>query len=193
MIIIGVLVIVGYYVLIPYYKIGGKFDNNYNGQDLQDNFNKKQSELFELRDYFLQILPEEKGVSFGFDNRTDRFYFIIREIQKDGNIEFMSGENLKIDDNETRNLLKRIDWKDDELNILIENLKAANCIGIFKQPYGKSPVQISFREGGTYGLAKYSYYLFSEPLNDSLIKKWNKKEGFVMQNDTVFFEYGYPL
>ncbi len=192
-IIIGVLIAVGYYISIPYFKIGGEFDISYDNQDLGINFINKKNEIYKLTDYFLQILPERKGVSFGFDDRTDRYYFIIREFRKNGNIEYHTGENLKKDSDEFIKLLNIIGWHHSELQILLEKLKSANCIGIFKQPYENIPVNITFRYGEPWGVAKFSYYVFPKPLNDSLIKVWNKKEGFVRQNDSLYFEYGYPL
>ena len=72
-------------------------------------------------------------------------------------------------------------------------LKSANCIGVIKQPFEAKPIKITFRKGGTLGVAEYSYLLFEKPLTDSLKGVWEKKEGFRVYNDSVVFEYGYPL
>ena len=183
----------GYTILSPYFGMGGKFDNNYNADDSKENFYNNQKTIYELRDYFSSILPDRKGVSFGFHERNDRFYFIIREIDINGNFKFITEENAQINSERLNDIIEKIGWTNKELEILLSKLIAANCIGIFKQPYSDEPVDITFRYGGSSGVAMYSYYLFGNPFYDNVVKKYARKEGVVQLNDSTLFEAGYPL
>lgn len=192
-ILLCVLAVGGYTFLSPYFLTGGKYDNNYKGGDLEANYKKHESSLFELKNYFESILPEKKGASFGYDKRNDRFYFVIREIKEKGNVEYTAGEDLRMESNEMNNLLQGIGWTSGELDVLLSKMKKSDCIGIFKQPFAGKPIKVTYREGGILGVAEYSYLLFDKPLTDSSKNVWEDKVGFRVYNDSVVFEYGYPL
>ena len=181
----------------PYFLTGGKFDNNYESKDLEENYIKKELEILELREYLESIIPEKTGISFGYSDRSDRFDLgVIKYNPETKNIERpnnMSATNVSLNSKSVTNILQNMDWTSGELYTLLQKLKSANCIRIYKQPFSGKPVQITFRKGGHLGVAEYSYHLFSEPLTDSLKRVWENKEGFRVYNENVLFEYGYPL
>lgn len=165
--------------ITPFFLTGGVFDIRYRGKDSRKNFENNEDAIHELRYYFIQIVPEDKGVSFGFDGRSDIFYLIIREnrIEKGHqHTEAIVGERMVKNSSQMINLASRTDWTYTEIETLISKLKVANCIGIYKSRIKNNPIDIHNRYGGFIGMASYNYYLFNESCPDTIINSWNSKE-----------------
>lgn len=183
-------------LVMPYFQTGGKFDNNYSGKDLEKNYFDKEKEIHSLGYYFNSLNSDYTGISFSYSGRNDRFDFDFAKYNpQTKNVKHLGWDasHLRLQSGEMDSVLQEIGWTKKELEILLSKLKAANCIGVYKQPFKGKPVKITYREGGTLGIAEYSYLLFEKPLTDSLKVIWEAKEGYRVVNDSTVFEFGYPL
>jgi hypothetical protein len=192
-----IILLGGCRICSPYYTLGGKYDTNYDGKDLEINFKNKEKELLELMNYCKTITPRYKVIRFGFDERSDRLYLSISTydtITKQPIYPVQGWSGLKIDSNELDTILSELDWNRLKLKTLVDKLKQANCIGVkTPEPFNDKPITINYRYGGHKGLALYSYLLFENQSKVKLIDNYGKKEEFSVYKDNVVFVYGYPL
>lgn len=195
LVILGVSFFVGEKVFKSFFLKKGSIVVNDKEEGVRNNFLKRKNEIFELKSFFSTMVPKNTGVSFGFDGSKDRFYFVtILFDLKTGTTTYPnSGEGLILNSKKMDLLRSSIGWSDEELFSLVSKLKESNCTGVYKKPYNGSSIEITYKYGGYLDVAVYSYHLFDGAITDSLRSHFKNKEGFEIFNDSVVFEYVYPL
>ena len=192
----AVVTLTGYFALSPFLGLGGEFDNDYERNDLDNNYVQNELAIIDLSKYSIEIMSDNQGFSFGFDGRNDRYYFIPRNYNENSKqVEYsdLQCDNLELHSDEMNAVLDEIGIEVYKLDSLLLKLKKANCIGLLKQPFKNKPIKIDFRYGEGLLAPKFSYLVFSEPLSDSLKNEWENKGGRKVYSDKVIFEYLYPL
>src|SRR5687768_16187984 len=123
---IGIVILIGIFI---FFGIAfGTFDKDYSLNELKDNFNLKQKEIYEAKKYFYDILPVNTKVDIEFENDNELFYF---NIEKDNVYYSLTDKNIrskKID-----SLLTILGWTRNNLTKLKTKLDKANCISFDKR------------------------------------------------------------
>jgi hypothetical protein len=155
----------------------GTFDKDYSINDLKENFNLKQTEIYELKTFINSVVPKDKSVDIEFDNNDKLGIF---HVNIDGNYD--SNWDVEINSGKVDTLLQKLGWTTETLKILKDKLDKANCISIASG----DPFQIGFKRSG---MGKYYFRLLDKPMNDS-IKSTLDQNCIYIHNDSVIFEYG---
>jgi len=174
---IGLLTYVGYWVYV-FAVFSGVFDKSYSTRDLIDNYNKKTTQIWEVKSYVNKIVPPNKSVDIEFDGNHKFFIF---HVVDNGNYD--SNWNLKLSSPKTDTLLQELGWTKEKLKLLKEKLDNANCISVASG----EPCEIGFQRSG---MGKYFYILFDKPIADSMKNKYNDSCTYILYNDSVVLEYG---
>ncbi|WP_339794650.1 hypothetical protein [uncultured Imperialibacter sp.] len=149
----------------------------YNHQDLIENYELRKSELLDVTDYFLSIVPEHSSVTIEFaDDEIEIFH-----LGKGG--VYDSNWNLERHSHKTDSLLAELGWTQSTLDELENKLDKANCI------YASSryPTTIGWQRSG---MGMFFYKIFNENLNDSLVSQYNDSCMYIYYKDNIVLEYG---
>ncbi|MEO8664624.1 MAG: hypothetical protein ABI462_03930 [Ignavibacteria bacterium] len=192
----------------------GMFDSS-SKEELIDNYNNKQTEILELKEYFNSIVPEEYSVFIEFDrnNKVDlRVYEVDiknarrKEIPLFDEHPFdpftykerpMSAFDTTDYAPETKSLelvKQKLKWSDDTFKKIKEMLDRANCISVsneeayfVNESFSRSePSEIGFARDG---LGKYYYAIFNNAIPDSLKSHYDDKCNYIIFNDKVVLMY----
>lgn len=180
---IGLLIIIGYIVMIIY-AMGG-FDKDYSVTDLKENFEENKTEIYELKRYFNQIVPKDKFVEIEFkdDNTLSRFGIATLDTTKnDTNKRMFLEWDLKIDNSRMDSIIKPLGWTRETLNKIKEKLDNANCIEI----ESGEPAKIGFKRSG---MGIYSFKVFDKPIPRNLKKQYNDSCTNIFVNEKLVLEY----
>lgn len=160
----------------------GGFDKDYSVTELKKHFEKNKKEIYDLRAFYQDIVPEDKFVEIEFkDNRT-LGRFGIWDLNKSKNKIYLEW-NVDIKAERTDSIIKTLGWTRVTLKQLKEKLDKANCIQI----ENGVPTKIGFQRSG-FGM--YSFNIFEEPLLEEMKHKYNDSCRYILVNDTLALEYG---
>ncbi len=101
---VGLLTYVGFWI----YAISvfaGVFDKTYSTQDLIDNYNKKSTEIWEVKDYVNKIVPPNKSVDIEFDDNNTLGIF---HVTVGGN--YNSNWDVEANSGKADTLLQELGW-----------------------------------------------------------------------------------
>ena len=172
---IGIVILIGIFI---FFGIAlGTFDKDYSLNDLKDNFNLKQKEIYEAKKYFYEILPPQTNVAIEFESNNELFYFNIEKYNVYYQITDKNINSKQID-----SLLNILGWTRNNLTELKTRLDKANCISFDK----RDEFKIGFQRSG---MGKYCFRLLDKPMNDSIRSTINQ-ECVYIYNDSVIFDYG---
>jgi hypothetical protein len=172
------LIILGLYLFI-HIAFDGIFTGPfYTKEDLIKNYELKESEILEVKNYFESILPENAIVHIEFNNNDELGIFHVKT-----NRPYENNWNLKIKSAKTDSLLNDLGWTRKELKILKTKLGNANCISISS----RKPITIGWQRSG---MGMFFYKIFENNLPDSLISEYNDGCTYIFYRDNVVLEYG---
>jgi hypothetical protein len=180
----GVLCFVGY--MIYFFYAFGAFDTFYSPAELIENFKEKQVEIYDLKNYFNEIVPKNKQVEIEFKNDNELFRFGIKPL------DFRAGDpfgpmflewDLKTDTPKMDSLISTLGWNQQTLKSLKEKLDEANCIQI----ESGEPTKIGFKRSG---MGMYFFNVFSKSIPDSLRSYYNDSCKYIFVNKKFVLEYG---
>jgi hypothetical protein len=169
--------IVGFFVFLHFTFDGIFTGPSYDKQDLIDNYEKRKTEIIEVKEYINSKIPSDTYFSVEFENGELGIF----HVKKNGIYE--SNWNLDIDSKKTDSLLTVINWTKNDLKILKNKLEKANCISASSG----NPTTIGWQRSG---MGKFSYSIFHQKLTDSLIKQYNDGCMDIYYKDNVVLNYG---
>ena len=164
----------------------GGFDKDYSVSDLKENFEKNKTEIYELKQYFNEIVPKNRFVEIEFkdDNRLERFG--IRALDSSAgnpNGPMFLEWDLKTNTAKMDSLIQPMGWTRETLKELKEKLDNADCIQI----ESGEPTKIGFKRSG---MGMYSFNVFDQPVPDNLIEQYNDSCTYILVNRKLVLEYG---
>lgn len=180
---LGLAILIGYAFLIAY--AFGSFDKDYSVTDLKNNFNKKETEIIELKKYFNDIVPKNRFVEIEFENDNTLFRFgieVLDSATSDSKDPMFLEWDLKTNTSRMDSIIRPLGWTRETLKTLKEKLDAANCILI----ESGEPTKIGFKRSG---MGMYSFNVFDKPIQDSLRKNYNDSCTYIMVNNKLVLEY----
>jgi hypothetical protein len=181
---IGVLIFIGWIIMIM--SAFGGFDKDYSVSDLKENFEKNKTEIYELKQYFNEIVPKNRFVEIEFedDNRLERFG--IRALDSTAgnpNGPMFLEWDLKTNTAKMDSLIQPMGWTRETLKELKEKLDNADCIQI----ESGEPTKIGFKRSG---MGMYSFNVFDQRIPDNLIEQYNDSCTYILVNRKLVLEYG---
>jgi hypothetical protein len=181
---IGLVIFIGY-VLIVVFAFGG-LDKDYSVTELKENFESKRVEIYELKKYFNEIVPNNRLVQIEFDNDNTLSVFFIKALDKrEGEPDepmFLEWD-LKTNTQRMDRIIKPLGWTRETLKKLKDKLGDANCIGI----ESGEPTKIEFQRSG---MGMYSFNVFDKPISDKEKTQYNDSCTYILANDNLILEYG---
>lgn len=181
---VGALILVGYAIYIL--SMFGVFDKSYTATELVQNIKDKQAEIYELKRYFNEIVPDNRFVEIEFDDEDELSRFGITPLDSIAGNPYgpiFLEWGLKTNTPRMDSIIAPMGWTQETLKTLYEKLEDANCIGI----ESGEPVTIKFQRSG---MGMYSFNVFEKPMTDST-KNWcNNICSYIIVNDTLVLEYG---
>ncbi|WP_282636526.1 hypothetical protein [Sphingobacterium thalpophilum] len=173
---IGFAVFVGVIVMIM--AAFGGFDKDYSVTELKENFEKKRTEIYEVKNYINKITPPDKSVQIEFNNSNILPIFHVGVGES-----FENNWDVKINSEKANTLIQKLGWTTETLKTLKEKLDNANCIGVLNG----EPCIINFQRSG---MGMYSFNVFDKPIPDSLKTRYNDGCTYILVNDRLVLEYG---
>ncbi|WP_343558923.1 hypothetical protein [Sphingobacterium sp.] len=173
---IGFAIFVGVIVMIM--AAFGGFDKDYSVTELKENFEKKRTEIYEVKNYINKITPPDKSVQIEFNDSNILHVFHVGEGDN-----FESNWDVKINSEKADTLIQKLGWTTETLKTLKEKLDKANCIGVSNG----EPCFINFQRSG---MGMYSFNVFDKPIPDSLKARYNDGCTHIMVNERLVLEYG---
>ncbi|WP_191191011.1 hypothetical protein [Mucilaginibacter pankratovii] len=157
----------------------GANDKTYSRQELIENFNAKQKEIYAAKHYFESIVLKGKKVDIEFDG--DR----ITRLEVYPTIDNAHQDRYAIDDSRRiDSIITALGWTKASVNKLRQKLEEANCISIFND----EPATIGFKRSG---MGIYSFQVFDKPMADSTKIKYSRDSClFIVANNRLVLEYG---
>jgi hypothetical protein len=181
---IGLVIFIGYFVMII--SAFGGFDKDYSVTELQENFKKNKTAIYELKKYFNDIVPKNRFVEIEFNDDNTLFRFGIKALDTtagDPNGPMFLEWDLKINTQQMDSIIKPMGWTRETLKTLKEKLDRANCIKI----ESGEPSKIGFQRSG---MGMYTFNVFDNPIPDSLRNNYNDSCTYIMVTDRLVLEYG---
>ncbi len=149
---------------------------HYDHFDQIEHFNRKEAELYAVRDYLRDKMIPGANISIEFaGDKVDIFH-----LRKDGNRDSNWGSDLtaaKVD-----SLLVQINWTAEDLSKLRKKLEAADCISIDSG----ADTRIGWKRSG---MGMFFYYLLDDPLSP-FAKNYNDSCQYIRYREDVVLEYG---
>lgn len=149
----------------------------YDAQDLIDNYEAKTSEILDVKKYIDFIVPPNTEIDIEFQRRKIPVFHVVKDGLYDSNWD------LQIHSPKVDSLLTKLGWNHEDLEILRQKLKKANCISVASG----NPVTIGWQRSG---LGKFYYKIFDHNLSDSLADHYNDGCRYIFYKDNVVLEYG---
>jgi len=176
-VLVGLLLFV-VYVFYEFSTFSLDSGKHYSKEDLISNYKSKSKELLDLKEFIDKNVPTHKSVDIEFDGNRKLFFF---HVVDNGNYD--SNWDLKLNSKKVDTLLQKLNWTRQTLTSIKEKLDAANCISV----KSGEPCNIGFQRSG---MGKYYYNLFTTPLPDKMISKYNDSCTYIMYSQKVVLEYG---
>ena len=161
-------------------------EREYTNKDVIDNYEKKQKEITELKNYYNSIVPKNKFVEIEFDGNNHLFRLgiysidtVTKQLVLPGFLEW----DLNTHSNKVLDAIENVGWNQQTLKTIKQKLDDADCISI----ESGEPIKIGFQRRS---LGKYYYLVFGKPLSDSLKTFYNRYCAYSLYNDKVVFEWG---
>lgn len=174
---VGLLLFVGY-VFYEFSTFSFDSGKHYSKEELIDNYKSKTNEILELKAFIDQHVPTNKSVDIEFDGNKKLIFF---HVVDNGNYD--SNWDLKVNSKKVDTLLQKLNWTRQTLTTVKEKLDAANCISV----KSGEPCNIGFQRSG---MGKYYYNIFTAPIADKMIAKYNDSCTYILYNKNVVLEYG---
>ena len=203
----SLIIIVGsFLILIVYFGITlystGLLDSS-SKKELIENFNEKEKEITELKNYFNSVVPKNFNVyiEFSSDNNIDLKVYEGERSSNSPNYglflewdinpyEYEEKPETEYEKSEyspkTKSLelvKKKLKWTNETFEKIKELLDNANCISVSNG----EPSEIGFARSG---MGKYSYYIFENKIPDSLKAEYDNNCENIIYNDKVVLNYG---
>lgn len=180
---IGLVIFIGYILMIAS-ALGG-FDKDYSVSDLKENFEAKKTEIYELKKYYNDIVPQNRFVEIEFENDNTLTRFGIKALDStagDPNGPMFLEWDLKTNTQRMDSIIKPLGWTRETLKQLKVKLDKANCIQI----ESGEPTKIGFQRSG---MGMYSFNVFDSQIPDSLQANYNDSCTYILANDRLVLEY----
>jgi len=181
---IGLIAYIGWWIMII--SAFGGFDKDYSVTELKENFEKNKSEIYELKNYFDEIVPKNRFVEIEFKNDNTLFRFGIEALDStagDPNGPMFLEWDLKTNTSRMDSIIRPMGWTIKTLKTLKEKLDNADCIQI----ESGEPTKIGFKRSG---MGMYSFNIFDKPIPDSLKAHYNDSCTYILVNNRLVLEYG---
>lgn len=188
----AILIIIGLACLYPigyliyvFYAMG-LFDKDYSVSELKNSFEKNKTEIYELKKYYMEIVPKNRFIEIEFKDDNTLFRFGIKALDSTAgnpNVPMFLEWDLKTNSERMDSILKLLGWTKETLKILKEKLDNANCIQI----ESGEPTKIGFQRSG---MSMYSFNIFEKPISDSLKNYYNDSCTYIQVNKKLVLEYG---
>ncbi|HET6558604.1 MAG TPA: hypothetical protein VFG54_14895 [Prolixibacteraceae bacterium] len=180
---IGLIGFIGWWIMLI--SAFGGFDKDYSVTDLKENFEKNKTEIYELKRYFGEIVPENRFVEIEFEDDNTLGRFGIKAL--DSNAGNPNGSiflewDLEINTTRMDSIIQPMGWTRETLRILKGKLDNADCIQI----ESGEPAKIGFKRSG---MGMYSFNVFDQPIPDSLKGHYNDSCTYILANDRLVLEY----
>jgi hypothetical protein len=182
---LGLFLFIGFMIYVSM-AFSGVFDTFHTKQELIDNYNKRQTQILELKSYFNSIVPKDKQVEIEFESDSKLFRFGVSPIDtKTGRIIYpiFLEWNLKTSSDKVDSVIKSLGWTQQTLNYLKQKMDKANCIQI----ESGEPTKIGWQRSV---MGMYSYNVFDNPIVESLKKHYNDSCTYILYNNKLVLEYG---
>lgn len=181
---IPILVFIGWSLMIV--SAFGGFDEDYSVSDLKENFSKNRTEIYELKQFFNEIVPNNRFVEIEFEDDNTLGRFGIRVL--DSTTENLNGPmfldwNLKTNTSKMDSLIESLGWSRETLILLKQKLDKADCIQI----QSGEPAKIGFKRCG---IGMYSFNVFDQPIPENMKEKYNDSCTYIIANEKLVLEYG---
>ncbi|MDB5200981.1 MAG: hypothetical protein JWQ27_390 [Ferruginibacter sp.] len=177
------------YVGLVFYAImsfSSAFDADHSTEELIDNYEKRQTQILELKSYFNSIVPRDKQIEIEFGSNKKLFRFGISPIDTaTGDIVYpiFLEWDLKTNSERVDSVIKTIGWTQQTIKELKQKLDQADCIQI----ESGEPTKIGWQRSG---MGMYSYNVFDKPIRDSQKSRYNDNCTYILYNDKLVLEYG---
>jgi len=182
---IGIGIIIYIVWIITIFSAFGAFDKDYSVTELKENFEKNKTGIFELKQYFNEIVPKNKFVEIEFkdDNTLYRFGITTFGLSKENSKSPMFLEwNLNTNTSRMDSIIQQLGWTRETFKTIKEKLDNADCIQI----ESGEPTKIGFKRSG---MGMYSFNVFDHPIPDSLKAVYNDSCTYILANDKLVLEY----
>ncbi|MGB0391858.1 MAG: hypothetical protein ACPGD5_09820 [Salibacteraceae bacterium] len=176
---LGLVAFIGWLVMLI--SAFGGFDKDYSITDLKENFEENKTEIYELKKYYSEIVPDDYFVEIEFENDNKLGRFGIKDYNSNGPM-FLEWD-LEINTERMDSVLKPIGWTRDTLKTLKDKLDNADCIQI----ESGEPTKIGFKRSG---MGMYSFNVFDKPIPDNLIEQYNDSCTYILVSKRLALEYG---
>jgi hypothetical protein len=179
----GLIIVIGY--ILYFLSAFGLFDKDYSVTELVDNFNKRQTEIYELKKYFNEIVPKDRFVDIEFENGHKLSSLKIQPLdtttgERVGQM-FLEWD-LKTNTSRMDSIIKPLGWTRETLKNIKERLDKANCIQI----ESGDPSRIGFKRCE---MGMYIFNVFDKPIADSLKSNYNDSCTYILVNEKLVLEY----
>ncbi|MEZ4983682.1 MAG: hypothetical protein R2795_01375 [Saprospiraceae bacterium] len=198
---IGIAIIIGFMTLMI--GLRSIFGKHYDTQDLIENYEKRSSQIIEVKEYIKKITPENFDIYVEFDSNReiDMEVWEKSDTAKNGRIfwfqewninpyNYKQKERSEYDieyggkTNSLKEVIKKLNWQDKEFRKLKSKLDKANCISIDKSG---DIYTIGFQRSG---MGKYHYKIFDNWSIDEIKQKFNGGCLYKYYKENVVLEYG---
>lgn len=149
----------------------------YQTEDLIENYENREKEILEVKDYFASILPPDTFVDIEFKGKHPDIFHVGMPNQK-----FDSNWNLRLYSPKTDSLLSQLNWTKETLRILCKKLKKAHCISA----QGRDIVTIGWQRSL---MSKFHYKLFDEDLSPEQSLQYKDSCVYQLYKPRVVLEY----
>ncbi|MCS3530840.1 hypothetical protein [Chryseobacterium sp. JUb7] len=180
LVIFGSLIFLYFFiVLISMFSLFGGFDKAYSVEELKNEYSENEEKIDEVIQYFNKIKPQDKIVKIEFkdDNILERLSII----PKDKNQSSDQLWNVSVSDVAKSQLMKSLNWSEDDIKSLKEKLDRADCISV----EDGEPMKIGFKRSG---LGMYSFNIFQKKETERSI--YNDGCQYILVNNKLALEYG---
>lgn len=176
---IGLLLFIGWWIMLI--SAFGGFDKDYSVTELKENFEENRTAIYELKKYYIEIVPDDYFVEIEFENDNTLGRFGIKDSNSNGPM-FLEWD-LKINTERMDSIIQSIGWTRETLKTLKDKLDNADCIQI----QSGEPTKIGFKRSG---MGMYSFNVFDKPISDNLIEQYNDSCTYILVNKRLALEYG---
>ena len=174
---VGLVLFFGY-IFYEFSTFSFDSGKHYSKEELIDNYKSKTKEISDLKAFIDQHVPTDKSVDIEFNGNKKLFFF---HVVDNGNYD--SNWDLKVNSKKVDTLLQKLNWTRQTLSTVKEKLDAANCISV----KSGEPCNIGFQRSG---MGKYYYNIFTTPIADKMIGKYNDSCTYIFYNKNLVLEYG---
>jgi len=165
-----------------------RFDDNkfYSKQDLVNNYNNKQVNINQLKDFYNKLVPSDKIVEIEFENDKVIARLAVTNLNsKSQNYsdQYFCDWGLKINSHKVDSIITSLGWTKTTLIEIKLLLDKSNCIAV----KNGEPAIIGFQRSG---MGMYFYDIFSNPIPDNLKSRYNDSCTHIIYSDKIVLEYG---